>query len=696
MGDYAKLAVFVAVLLLSVSMIAVAIDYLGDLSKVELDVEPQNEESSTSNTGGGEAAKGKGKRVKVEGASEGEMFPLFELRYPPMTMYLRQTVGEVYEEGEWSQLENHVHLPYMGEYIPLSVTAHVFPMPCFFKVRPLFNMSGYIPATLNVAKIEFDGVLERYPSLELFLAEEKFSTPYNVSYALYDFPEAMILGVEIRHIDEYLDVPGGMEDRLRALALEIAGDLPTPWEKLKAIENHLKYNYEYDKEHPLAPEGVDPIEWFLFNRTGGTCGHFNSAFVLLARSIGLPARVASGFMVSPESDYQLVYPKDSHIWVEVPFEEFGWVTFDATPERPEDVPMEDPRIPTITEITYHDERAVKGRKFEVRGTVTTINGTEVDGMTVEIFLTPSKNETGIRCGAGLVEHGEYRVACDVAPNMNVGDYQLVAHAMANQLYRESWSDPEITVMAETEVSIQAPKAAYVGEYVSVVGKLIEKSSGLPITNATICLVVGNETGYYITGSDGMVSLTHAYDSEGNKTVSIIMENSRYYIGSNSTFGIAVTIRPPPKQGLFQMLTTFPFNVITAMATVVVVGAAIALTRKPKGPRTAQVAAGARQLPEVEEELPRQFEDYKEGIVKVFNWFYAYVMRRYEGITESMTPREFQQAVFARIPPSGEAALEYLVTAFEIADYSTSRPTQEMLEKSIKAVEVLRGLINHAQ
>ena len=103
-----------------------------------------------------------------------------------------------------------------------------------------------------------------------------------------------------------------------------------------------------------------------------------------------------------------------------------------------------------------------------------------------------------------------------------------------------------------------------------------------------------------------------------------------------------------------------------------------------------------QLPEVEEELPRYFEDYKEGIVMVFNWYYAFVMRRYEGITVSMTPREFQQVVLTRIPYSGEAALEYLVTAFEIADYSTSHPTQEMFEKSIKAVEVLRGLMSDAQ
>jgi transglutaminase-like putative cysteine protease len=693
MGDYAKLAVFVAVLLLSVSLMAVAIDYLGDLSDVELDMEPQ-EETSSSQSSGGEASEGKGKRVKVGGASEGEMFPLFELRYPPITKYLRQSVGEVYYDGEWSQYEVHISLPYGGEYIPPSVTALVPPQPSFYKVKPLFNISGFIPTTLLVTKLELDSELERYPSLELFWAEEKFTTTYNVSSAIYEFPEAILLNAEIHQMDKYLEVPENLDGRLRALALEITGSLSNPWMKLRAIETHLKENYEYDKEYTPTPEGVDPIEGFLFNETGGTCGHFNSAFVLLARSIGLPARVVSGFVVSPESDYQLVYPKDGHIWAEVPFEGLSWVTFDATPQRPEDRPMEDPRTPTLTNITHHDERAVKGGKFEVSGTVTTINGSVVDGMTVEMFLTLRKNETGIRCGVGLVEQGVYEIACDAAPNINVGDYHLVAHAMANDLYQESWSDPDITIMAETEVAIQAPQATYVGEYVSIVGKLIDKSNGLPISNATVCIVVDNEEEYYTTDADGTVSLTHTYNTEGNKTVSIIMKDSRYYIGSNSSFGIAVNIRPPPKVGLLQMLTTFPFNVITATLAVMVVGVVVAFTRKTQ--KTLVATARVQQLPEVEEALPRSFEDYKEGIVKVFNWFYAFVMRRYEVVTESMTPREFQYAVLANIPSSGDAALEYLVTAFEIADYSTSRPTKEMFEKSIKAVDLLRGLMSHAQ
>jgi hypothetical protein len=54
----------------------------------------------------------------------------------------------------------------------------------------------------------------------------------------------------------------------------------------------------------------------------------------------------------------------------------------------------------------------------------------------------------------------------------------------------------------------------------------------------------------------------------------------------------------------------------------------------------------------------------------------------------MTPREFQRALLIRIPENGASALEYLVTAFEIADYSTSRPTEEMYDKCIQAVELL--------
>jgi hypothetical protein len=81
-------------------------------------------------------------------------------------------------------------------------------------------------------------------------------------------------------------------------------------------------------------------------------------------------------------------------------------------------------------------------------------------------------------------------------------------------------------------------------------------------------------------------------------------------------------------------------------------------------------------------------------VKLFNWFYTRSRRRLEGIDDSLTPREFQDKVLPWIPEKGSPALEYLVTAFEIADYSASNPSQEMYEKSLTAVELLGEMIDH--
>ena len=115
-----------------------------------------------------------------------------------------------------------------------------------------------------------------------------------------------------------------------------------------------------------------------------------------------------------------------------------------------------------------------------------------------------------------------------------------------------------------------------------------------------------------------------------------------------------------------------------------------LTRKKEA--IAQTAV----VEEVEEEIPREYGDYKEGIVKLFNWFYTRSRRRLVGIDDSLTPREFQDAVLPGIPENGRPALEYLITAFEIADYSASNPSQEMYEKSLAAVELLGGMIEYGK
>ena len=174
----------------------------------------------------------------------------------------------------------------------------------------------------------------------------------------------------------------------------------------------------------------------------------------------------------------------------------------------------------------------------------------------------------------------------------------------------------------------------------------------------------------------------------------------------------MALDPPLESNLFQSIMTFPFNVILGVAAVLVIGVVLAFTRKPARSNTLQVdlesqptqADGAmpKFAPEVnleghpvqmvEEEMPQSFESNKDGIVKLYNWFYRFAQWRLGGIANNITPRELVNVVSGRIPSEGASALKYIVTCFEIANYSKINLTEEMLGKCLKAVEMLKELV----
>ncbi len=186
-------------------------------------------------------------------------------------------------------------------------------------------------------------------------------------------------------------------------------------------------------------------------------------------------------------------------------------------------------------------------------------------------------------------------------------------------------------------------------------------------------------------------------------------------GSYSFFEIAVTLSLPLEPELLQMITTFPFNVILAVTAFLVIGIILTFTRKPNRSKKANVEVNSqssqkvdeemshslqaanmvgRPVQEVEEEMPRRFEGNKDGVVKLYNWFYRYAQSRINGVTDNMTPKEFESVVLGVIPTDGVSALIYLVTSFEIANYSNFKITKEMVDKSLRAIEVLRNLIEN--
>ena len=134
----------------------------------------------------------------------------------------------------------------------------------------------------------------------------------------------------------YLDLPQSWEP-VRDVARSMVGDSVTPFQKPWFIVSYLRQRYTYDASAPDQLRLSGSTEEFLAGQGSGTSMDFAAATVLLARAVGLPARIAIGYLpgrFDPFSGTHKVRRRDSHAWAEVNFRRSGWVAFDATP-RPE-------------------------------------------------------------------------------------------------------------------------------------------------------------------------------------------------------------------------------------------------------------------------------------------------------------------------------------------------------------------------
>jgi hypothetical protein len=101
-----------------------------------------------------------------------------------------------------------------------------------------------------------------------------------------------------------------------------------------AITTYLQHNYRYTLDLPPVPSGRDPVDWFLFDVKTGYCEQFATAATLMIRSLGIPARLATGYATGeydPLLNQSIVREHDAHAWVEVWFPGHGWVPVDPTP-----------------------------------------------------------------------------------------------------------------------------------------------------------------------------------------------------------------------------------------------------------------------------------------------------------------------------------------------------------------------------
>lgn len=134
----------------------------------------------------------------------------------------------------------------------------------------------------------------------------------------------------------YLQLPGGFSPRIQELASQIAGGKETPYDKAATITQWLRANIEYQSVIPAPPQGVNALEWVLFDYKQSFCVYYATGEVLMLRSLGVPARMAVGFAqgeLDEETNSYTVLRKDYHAWPEVYFPGIGWVEFEPTPSQ---------------------------------------------------------------------------------------------------------------------------------------------------------------------------------------------------------------------------------------------------------------------------------------------------------------------------------------------------------------------------
>lgn len=173
-------------------------------------------------------------------------------------------------------------------------------------------------------------------------------TRFKSSYRAYSIAPAF----KLSDINEYLvGDPRWTEDvknhylqqhpdkRYKDLALEITKDATLPVQKVLAITNYLSRTaiYTLTPNHTVA-QNEDPVAPFLFGDHRGYCVHFAHAIVYMLRSLGIPARIGTGYLTDlsqAKDGHILLRMSDRHAWAEAYLSGLGWVPFDVQPDQVE-------------------------------------------------------------------------------------------------------------------------------------------------------------------------------------------------------------------------------------------------------------------------------------------------------------------------------------------------------------------------
>lgn len=159
------------------------------------------------------------------------------------------------------------------------------------------------------------------------------SAPYVAVASSQSLPESM--SAERKRF--LLDLPPTMDEFLLDYSSQRWGSLNTFADKTEAVSTYFRDNFDYSLELPERRRGYDPIVNFLDTRHAAHCEYFATATVLLLRSLDVPARYITGYVVdeyNSDTESWLARNLDAHAWVEAYDEKTqSWFAVESTPGR---------------------------------------------------------------------------------------------------------------------------------------------------------------------------------------------------------------------------------------------------------------------------------------------------------------------------------------------------------------------------
>jgi transglutaminase-like putative cysteine protease len=295
-----------------------------------------------------------GKNLTLGGPVNLSDRPIFEGQFARRT-YWRAATYDQYDGRGWTDtdLETSIieHGQWLGE--PLfaataQITATIRPLvsgqsTIFTPPQPL-RVS--LPVDADFSRITEDAALVSVSQLHSRV-ELSPRSAYGVVSAVTQAPVDLLQADKTEYpswvTSRFLQLPENVPPRVVELAGQITAPYDSPYDKATAIESYLR-TYPYSTEIDAPPEGMDAVDYFLFDVKQGYCDYYASAMVVMLRAVGIPSRVAAGYAPgepipaqdnsSRSTDTYQVLERDAHAWVEAFFPTYGWIQFEPTASQP--------------------------------------------------------------------------------------------------------------------------------------------------------------------------------------------------------------------------------------------------------------------------------------------------------------------------------------------------------------------------